>query len=189
MKPGENAPALQRSRMIGKPNKTETKAERGTGGYNWPRTLVSLLILFVVFTSSLACAMELRIPRVKGKSGRDIRVPLVIDQTTNLAGVRLVLHYDKEILTYKNYGMSKETQSFMNVVNDRTPGTLIVVMASARGIQGKEITLLSLYFTVKKGLKGKQSTAIEMPSGQQFMSDEPKDVECAVKSGTVEISP
>jgi len=38
---------------------------------------------------------------LKGKSGQEVRAPLVIDQTANLAGVKLILHYDKELLPFK----------------------------------------------------------------------------------------
>ena len=36
----------------------------------------------------------------------------------------------------------------MHIINDRTPGKLIIVTAGARGIQGKGMTILTLNFTV-----------------------------------------
>ena len=44
----------------------------------------------------------------------------------------------------------------MHIINDRTPGKLIIVMAGARGIQGKGMTILTLNFTV----------VIEIPEAQ-----------------------
>ena len=44
----------------------------------------------------------------------------------------------------------------MHIINDRTPGKLIIVTAGARGIQGKGMTILTLNFTV----------VIEIPEAQ-----------------------
>jgi hypothetical protein len=76
----------------------------------------------------------------------------------------------------------------MHIINDKTPGKLIIVMAGARGIQGKEMTLLTLTFAVKKGLTGNQTTAIEAPE-VQLMGDDLKEIECKIKSGTIVILP
>ena len=44
----------------------------------------------------------------------------------------------------------------MHIINDKTPGKLIIVTAGARGIQGKGMTILTLNFTV----------VIEIPEAQ-----------------------
>ena len=44
----------------------------------------------------------------------------------------------------------------MHIINDRTPGKLIIVTAGAPGIQGKGMTILTLNFTV----------VIEIPEAQ-----------------------
>lgn len=163
--------------------------------HGWPRSGAQFLVLtlFFFFMASPVCAMMFHIPQVKGQPGREIRVPLVIDQTDNLAGVRLVLRYDKEILTFKEGTRSRQTQSFMHVINDKIPGRLIIVMASAKGIAGKEITLLTLTFTIKEGLKENRTTVIDAPTevsktgAQQCMSDDPKEIECRIMPGTIEI--
>ncbi|PIV02204.1 MAG: hypothetical protein CO013_12370 [Syntrophobacterales bacterium CG_4_8_14_3_um_filter_58_8] len=162
----------------------------GPGGRLWPGAFI-LLLLFLppaVLATSPAWGAELRIPDLKGRSGQEVRVPLVIDQTANLAGVKLILHYDKELLTFKEGNKSPATQSLMHIINDKTPGKLIIVMAGARGIQGKEMTILTLTFAIKKGLTGNYTTAIEAPE-VQLMGDDLKEIECKVKPGMLVILP
>ena len=176
--------------MIGKRNRGGMKGADGLGGRLWSGALF-LVLLFLppaVLATSPAWGTELRIPDLKGKSGQEVRVPLVIDQTANLAGVKLILHYDKELLTFKEGNKSPATQSLMHIINDKTPGKLIIVMAGARGIQGKDMTILTLTFAIKKGLTGSHTTVIEAPE-VQLMGDDLKEIECKVKPGTVVILP
>lgn len=174
--------------MIGKRNRSGMKGAAGQGG--WPRSgaFMLALIFLSVLAASPVWGTEFRIPDVKGKSGQEIRVPIMIDQTANLAGVKLTLHYNKDVLTFKEGARTRETQSLMHIINDKTPGKLIVVMAGAQGIKGKDLTLLTLTFAVRKGLTAAQTTAIEAPE-VQLMGDDLKDIQCKVKPGTVEIIP
>ena len=140
----------------------------------------------VLCVSASAWGTELRIPELKGKAGQEIQVPLIIDQTANLAGVKLVIQYDKELLTFREGAKTPHTQSLMHVINDRTPGKLIIVMAGAQGIQGREMTIMTLTFSIRKGLTGNHTTVIEIPE-VQLMGDDLKEIECAVKPGTLVI--
>ena len=153
----------------------------------WLR-VTSLALALVVFGAFPVWATEIQIPAIKAKSGQDIQIPLIIDQVGNLAGVKLVLHYDKELLTFKEGSRSPATQSLMHIINDKTPGKLIIVMAGAKGIQGKEMTILTLNFAVKKGLTRNYTTAIEAPE-VQLMGDDLKELECKVKPGNILILP
>jgi len=153
--------------------------------------LVAQLLLacaLLLSCGASAWATELQIPAMKGRSGQEIRLPLILDQVGNLAGVKLIIHYDKELLTFKEGTKSPSTQSLMHIINDKTPGKLIVVMAGARGIQGKEMTILTLTFAIKKGLTGNHTTAIEAPE-VQLMGDDLKEIECKVKPGMLLILP
>ena len=174
--------------MTGKHNHKRIKDAFGPGGWLCAASLLLALIILPVFDASFAWGTEFRIPDVKGKSGQEIRVPLMIDQTANLAGVKLTLQYNKEILTFKEGARTKETQSLMHIINDKTPGKLIIVMAGAQGIKGKDLNLLTLTFVSKKGLTGNQTTVIDA-SEVQLMGDDLKDIQCKVKTGTVEIMP
>ena len=161
---------------------------RGNDNLGLLQFALLLFLPWAILAVSPAWGAELRIPDLKGRSGQEIRVPLVIDQTANLAGVKLVLHYNKELLTFREGVKTESTQSLMHIINDKTPGKLIIVMAGARGIQGKEMALLTLTFVIKKGLTGNQTTAIEAPE-VQLMGDDLKEIECKVKLGSVVIMP
>ena len=149
---------------------------------------IFLGVALIIFGAFPAWGTEFQIPAMKGRSGQDIQAPIIIDQVGNLAGVKLILHYDKELLTFKEGARSPGTQSLMHIINDKTPGKLIIVMAGARGVQGKDMTILTLTFAVKKGLTGNHTTVIEIPE-VQLMGDDLKEIECKVKPGTLVIVP
>ena len=148
----------------------------------------ALLLALLFLRAAPAWGVELQIPSLTGKAGQEIKVPLVLDQVGNLAGVKLVLHYDKDILIFKEGSKSEATQSLMHIINDKTPGKLIIVMAGARGVQGKGMTILTLTFGIKKGVAGNHEKAIEI-SEAQLMSDDLKEIECKVRTGSIEILP
>jgi hypothetical protein len=168
-------------------NQTEPDHRRGNRG-GMLRLLRIALPVILLFGAASAWAAELQIPLLKVKAGQEIRVPILIDQVGNLAGVKLVLHYDKELLVFREGNKSPATQSLMYIINDKTPGKLIIVMAGARGIQGKGMTIMTLDFTVKKGLEGNHTTVIEIPE-VQLMGDDLKEIECKAKPGTIVIQP
>jgi len=146
------------------------------------------VVFALFFQGSPVFGAELTIPDLRARAGQDIRVPLVIDQVDHLAGVKLILNYDKELLTFKGGARSQSTDSMMHVINDKTPGKLIVVMAAAQGISGKEVTLLTLFFSLKKGLTDNHEVLLET-TVVQLMGDDLKDIPCKAKSGKITISP
>jgi len=88
------------------------------------------------------------IPPLTITDGQPILTPITIDKAEKLAGVKLVIHYDSTQMTYKTAEKGDAAASFMYVVNDKKPGELIIVMAGAKGISGKDISLITLKFEV-----------------------------------------
>jgi hypothetical protein len=153
------------------------------------RVIISILLnLFLIgsFTPS-TWAKELYIPDIKARIGQSIDVPVIIDQVDNLAGVKLVITYDPNILIFKKGSKTQHTSSLMHIVNDKTPGTLIVVMAGAKGLKGKKIPILTLAFEIKKDLKAIQSTELKITE-MQLMSDQLKDLTYGIRIGKITIS-
>ena len=146
-------------------------------------TRCGILFLCVVFTllwhdaPTFGAELKLMAPSAQPKMGEAMRVPVVVDQVERLAGVKLVFHYDKEALTFKGGARSKSADQMMHVINDKTPGKLIVVMAAARGISGKDIALLTLFFTVKKAVADGNAPAIKIVECQ-LMGEDLKDIPC-----------
>ena len=133
-------------------------------------------------------AVEIKIPPVTAKSGQPVEIPLMIDEIDNLAGVKLVITYDPEILTYKGGMKTKETESLMHIVNDKKPGTLIVVMAGAKGIKGKDLPIFTLAFEVKKDIKENHTTQISITESQ-LMGDDLKERKSTVVTHPITILP
>ena len=133
-------------------------------------------------------AMEIRIPPLTVKSGQSIEIPIMIDEVDNLAGVRLVMTYDPEILTYKGGVKTKETDSLMHIVNDKKPGALIVVMAGAKGIKGKDFPIFKVTFEAKKDIKESRTTKISVTE-IQLMGDDLKERKATINSHPITIQP
>jgi len=132
-------------------------------------------------------ATKIYIPAIKGDPGQSVEVPVMIDHVDNLAGVKLVMEYDCKILIFKNGSKTKESNSLMHIINDKNPGKLIVVMAGARGIKGKDFPILTLTFEIKKGLTGNHATSIKI-NDVHLMSDQLKEIKCSVMVNPLTIS-
>ncbi len=147
-----------------------------------------LFVLITIIWTSTVMGTELYIPALKGKSGQNIDIPIMIDKVDNLAGVKLVLQYDPKILTYKKAAKTEQTSSLMHIVNDKKPGRLIVVMAGPKGIKGKEFSIIFLTFEAKKGLKSNHTTTLKITE-LQLMSDQLKDIKSKVRVSPITITP
>ncbi|MFC1886740.1 cohesin domain-containing protein [Thermodesulfobacteriota bacterium] len=147
--------------------------------------LYSGVISFIAFHAG---ATEIFIPGQTGRAGQSIAVPVMVDEVDNLAGIKLVMKYNPDILIFKHAERSKQTSSLMHIANDKTPGLLIVVMAGARGVKGKNFSLLSLTFAVKRDVKSNHSTLIDI-TDVQLMSDQLKNIKCDVMVKPITILP
>jgi len=161
----------------------------GTEQTAW-KTFLAVLVcgVLALVATGAASATELYIPAIKATSGQTVDVPIMIDEVDNLAGLKVVMKYDDKILTFKKGVKTKHSDALMHIINDKNPGTLIVVMAGARGIKGKDFPILNLSFETKGGLKENHVTTIEI-SEIEMMSDKLKDIACQVKTNPLVISP
>ncbi len=145
------------------------------------RKALVLCPLLILALSSGAEGAELSIPALSGAPGEVLEVPLVVDAVDNMAGVKLVMRYDPELLSFKRGTKTRHTESLMHIVNDKTPGRLIIVMAGARGINGKDFSIFNLFFKINDKAKGNHTTAIEITQ-VEMMSDKLQPVPCKVRS-------
>ena len=152
------------------------------------RPFILLLTTLLFFTShGTATALELSIPPTAVIAGETVKIPLLVDKTDNLAGVRLVLSYDSNDLTYAGAVKTSHTAQMMYVVNNKKPGELIIVMAGAQGIKGEKFSILDLSFKARQ-VKEKKTSRIEIKE-VQLMSDQLKDISCAIRVSPVTIMP
>lgn len=135
-----------------------------------------------------ASGVEVYIPTVQARSGEALSVPVMINHTDNLAGVKLVLQYDPALLTFRSGAKTAHTSELMHVVNDKTPGRLIIVMAGARGIKGTDIPLFTISFTAAANVAEETTTRIEITENQ-LMSDQLNVIACRIRTEPVTITP
>ncbi len=153
------------------------------------RTIILTFLFSVPFFSAYADkGTDIYIPSLKTESGKTVGIPIMLDHIDNLAGVKMVMKYDKKILKFKKAVKTKYTSSLMHIVNDKKPGILIVVMAGARGIKGKKFPILVLAFETKKGLKTNHTTIINITEAQ-LMSDKLKNIKYSIHVNPLTILP
>jgi hypothetical protein len=148
------------------------------------RSLLCLIVLFSL--QAEAEAVEVFLPHVKVKRGNTFTVPIMIDQVDNVAGVKLILTYDPDLLHFKEGHKTPKSQSMMHIINDKKPGRLIIVMASAKGIGGKDFALLQLTFQAMQQEASNREVKLDIVEAQ-IMSDQLKEAPCRVKSGVIKI--
>ena len=84
------------------------------------------------------------------RPGEAIQFPLQVDNIANLAGIKLVIEYDHKRVLYKGLRKAAKAGSLMHMVNDKKPGSLILVMAGAEGISLNKEPLAFLQFMVDR---------------------------------------
>ena len=152
----------------------------------YPKRLLTLGFICFGLTAfhTPALGVELTFPAVEIEPGGGFEIPILVDGVENLAGVKLSLTYDQRVLTFKKAEKTRATTSLMHIVNDKKPGVLIIVMAGARGIKGKEFPLLRLSFEAKTPENLPHETKIEVKE-IQLMSDQLKDLAAKTVIGPI----
>lgn len=155
-----------------------------------PIDLMRVLIFTTVFFLSTGWAFgaELFIPKAGATSGETLILPLKIDAVDNLAGIKMVLKYDTRLFTFLRGEKTRFTSPLMHVVNDKTPGLVILVMAGAKGISGKDISLFLFKFKVAGQLRTQKATRFAI-TGAELISDKLKTIDCTTRVNGFLISP
>ena len=145
------------------------------------KSIIFFVTLFLSIASS-SFGAELSLNHAIAKDGKTIEIPFIIDQAVNIAGIKIALNYDRKIIKYLKITKSKASSPLMHIVNSKNPGRLIVVMAGARGIKGKQLTLFSLSFEILQNEKNPFDIEI---TKVELISDDLKPVKCSFKKKNV----
>ncbi|MFZ2806680.1 MAG: cohesin domain-containing protein [Desulfosalsimonadaceae bacterium] len=156
----------------------------------------NFLILFIIGTLMLIpdsvaadnAATKLYIPEIEATSGQSFQASVKIDPVDNLAGVKLVLEYDANLLKFEKVEKTKPSAGLMHVVNDQKPGRLIIVMAGAKGISGKDIAILLIHFMALPDISEKTISSINITE-IELMTDALKTVPCGLSDSRIMILP
>jgi hypothetical protein len=163
-----------------------TGTTRRTGSDTAVLRIFGLVLLGLMLAGDLL-AVEVFIPQISARPGEMVQVPVVVDQAEGLAGVKLVLTYEPDVLQFKEAAKGPKAQAMMHIVNDRKPGHLILVMAGARGIDGKNLVLFHLGFQVQKSMKnGRESTRVQIVE-TQLLSEQLREIKATVKTGVIRL--
>ncbi len=139
-----------------------------------------LSAIFIFAGTSLAAGAELFIPELKGAKASHLDIPLKLDQAQNLAGVKLILAYNKNALEFKKASKTKDSSSLMHIVNSKKPGRLIIVMAGAMGINGRDLTLLTIRFRLKQKEIADLNTLVKVTAAE-LMNAKLKSIEVKIR--------
>ena len=123
-------------------------------------TLLSIILVWAGI--SFAAPVELYIPNVKDADASVVELPIKLSRAQNLAGVKIVLTYDKSALEFIKASKTTHTSPLMHIVNSKNPGRLIIVMAGAMGINGDDITLLTIQFRLKQKKQAPINALVEI---------------------------
>lgn len=63
--------------------------------------------VITIFSASAAWGTEISVPAITAKAGESVDIPVMLDSVDNLAGIKLVMKYDTEILTFKKGEQNK----------------------------------------------------------------------------------
>ncbi len=108
--------------------------------------LTSGILITIIFTAFISMGAELKAEKVDKQEPNTVEIKFSTVDALDLAGLKVVLHYDLQKMKYKSLDKSKETKGMMHVVNDKKPGKLIIVMASATGQKTADFDLFSINF-------------------------------------------
>lgn len=137
-------------------------------------------MIFITMTLSMLSntlfAAELSIVSKRQESTSNYT--LKVDGIEKLAGLKISLSYPEE-LQYKAAQKGNDFKSFLHVVNDKVPGKIIVVMASAKGVTGKDLPLFTLNFSDSEPMKAPPSSPLRI-TGCELMSEELKEIPCKI---------
>lgn len=146
---------------------------------------LSALCIMIAFTSE-SRAVELSFPDAAVETGKVFDIPVVIDKIDNLAGVKVSLTYDRTLLKFIKAAKTPASNPLLHIVNSKTPGKLVIVMAGARGIKGENLAILTLGFEALKPPEKAAETRLDVKESQ-LMTDDLKDISHQVKTGKITI--
>lgn len=132
--------------------------------------------LLLCAAASAVSAAELHVPAVAGASGEVVKLPVTVDKVDNLAGIKLVMTYDRNILKFIKAEKSAFTTNMLYVVNDKTPGRLIIVMAAAKGFKGENAPLVEISFELLQVVKREANITVQIIEAE-LMNDKLQKIE------------
>ncbi|CAB5124168.1 hypothetical protein D3OALGA1CA_2780 [Olavius algarvensis associated proteobacterium Delta 3] len=144
---------------------------------------VTIIVLVILWVAPVHAA-QLVIPKISGKPGGTIAIPIVLKDVDKLAGLKLTIEFDSKLLLYRKAVKSSQASTLMYLENANTPGRLAVVMAGAVGISGREIPILTVIFSINKNINSLKRTTLTIRESQ-WMNDALEEIPHTTDSGPI----
>lgn len=115
------------------------------------KTKVSICsALVTLWCASIVASQPVQVKLLERESppGSHFEIPVTVSNAEGLAGVELVLRYDKEFLDFIAARATSLTNGFI-LSSSVQPGRVVISMASATGLTDSKGTLLELKFRVR----------------------------------------
>lgn len=141
------------------------------------KPLSIIFVLTSIFCLALPCESAELLAEKAARSDAPFSVIFKAVGAPDLAGIKVVLTYDASRAKYQSLKKASATKSMMHVVNDKNPGQLIIVMASATGQQKPDFELFTIDFE-RLDLKEQQSPFEIKVSNVEMMSAALVEIPC-----------
>lgn len=116
--------------------------------------------VFVVAAQQTPLPAEnvLEIANANGTQGQEFTVPVLVRNTTDLAGFKARITYDKNALMLKNVVLSPELDA--SAFNDTVEGEVVFSAVNAHGINAQQMEIAALTFESVTGFAGTTPVAV-----------------------------
>jgi len=131
-------------------------------------------------------ARNLYIGEATGSPGKDVTVPIGINDVSSVTGGDMTIAYDKNILTVKEVKTTALTTNASLQVNTNTPGEIVIAIAGSNPLSGGTGTLIDMIFTVSSSAKSGTETPVTFKKAAIYDAT-PKDIPIVTKDGKVKI--
>lgn len=111
------------------------------------KLLISMLFFLLLHVTQVQAAKLLIAVQTTEAGSPTTSLRVSVKDAPDLAGLKFVFEFNRNNYTYKEFDKSATTESMLHVVNDKYPGKLIVVMASATGQPTPDAELFTLRFS------------------------------------------
>ena len=124
-------------------------------------------VLFLVFCAN-TYGVQISVPEITAAPGSEITVEIIADDVTGIAGGKIVLEYDPEVLTAKSTRKMDLFGDLLLVESLEVAGEVRLAMAGVAGLAGGSGTIIEVDFDISPDAMGSSSTALNLSEVELF---------------------
>jgi len=128
----------------------------------------------------------LYIGEATGSPGKDVIVPIGMNDISTVTGGDMTIVYDKSVLAVKEVKTTSLTNNASIQVNTNTPGEIVISIAGSNPLSSGTGTLIDMVFTISASAKSGTETPVTFKKAAIYDAT-PKDIPIVTKDGKVKI--